>query len=1272
MIRKWLSNLKISRKLNVITIVAVLSIVIMGLAANYFFRTARVLTIIINAERLHTLKFQLGVEDFYRYLQTGDSTLIPQSIQSIDAANRMAKTFGNSQVLADTKTDTEFAEMLFLVIAEAMDNNFSNAKLMVSRVKLLLMLNNTQLLTSLDVAAQGAVKGEKVISIISDYAENPTEKKLEELQVAIDEIHGFYKIFASSISDINSYANKLLIWGIFVITVLLGVVTVILASFISGLFSRSVLLLSDNFKEIVRGNLNEKIEINSRDELGLLAESFTEMQQSLQDVANKMQQISDGDYSVSIIPKSEKDKLSLSLNKMTEALRTVSGENESQNWMKSGQNELNERLRGDKNLQDLTTQAITFIAEYLGVQMGAFYIPDESGKLLNLFGSYAFSKRKTLNESFKIGEGLVGQAAFGRQAISVTQLPSDYTRITSATGDMAPRNVLVFPLIYEGQLTGIIEVASKDELDDFKTEFLNSVSENISIAINSAKSRVKLHELLRQTQEQADELQTQQEELRVSNEEMEEQTKALKESEKELQAQQEELRVINEELEEKTHSLELQKKEITGKNDVLTVMKEDLEEKAKELEITSKYKSEFLSSMSHELRTPLNSLLILSKNLLQNKKKNLNEDQLETVEIIRKSGNDLLNLINEILDLSKIESGKMNLTVENIQFKELAQSVKRNFGHVTGEKGLKLIVDVSPDLPETAQTDIIRLEQVIRNLISNAIKFTDTGSITVKFAPAPGSINYKNSAIDKDKYFAISVSDTGIGIPPEKQRIIFEAFQQADGSTSRKYGGTGLGLSISTEIAKLFKGEIHLKSKSGHGSTFTVVMPFNFKAEEATAKSGNPGSAVVVDRVDRSSRPPAPKPNPAKTIETIKSVEDDRNNFTGDDRVILVIEDDLNFARVLKSQCREKKFKFLHAATGETGLILAEKYLPDAIILDIKLPGMDGVMVLDRIKENPKLRHIPVHMMSALEETLDVFQKGAIGYLTKPIDNDELDEAFRKFEGIIDKSVKDLLIIEDEEVLRKQIIEIIGREDVEPVGVGTGEEAYQLLKEKKFDCIVLDLGLPDISGFELLEKIEKDKTINLPPVIIYTGRDLSREETAKLKKYAESIIIKGVKSEERLLDETALFLHRVVDHLPKNKQEIISSLHDKDAVFRGKKVLLVDDDMRNLFAMSKVLDDKGMVIIEAENGKVAIDKLEKANNVDLILMDIMMPIMDGYEAMTKIRKNPAFKSIPIIAITAKAMKDDYEKCIAAGASDYLTKPLDVDKLMSLMNVWLYK
>jgi CheY-like chemotaxis protein/methyl-accepting chemotaxis protein len=1271
MFKKWLTNLKIRHKLNVITIAAVLSIVMMGIAANYFYRTAKVLSILINAERIHTLRFQLGVEDFYRFLNSGDTTLMPEAIASIEEANYMAATFGNAQVFAQTKSNKEFAEILYNAIGEAMEYDFDNARLMVSRIRLMLMLNNKELFTSMNVAAQGAEKGELIVALMKEYIQNPESAKLVPIESAVREIHAFYDIFAASINQINRFANSLLIWGIIVITLLLIVIMVLLATYISGIFTRSVFDLIKNFKEIVKGNLEEEVVVNTHDEVGALAASFNEMKLSLQEVVAKMQTIANGDYSVTITPKSDGDKLSLALNRMAVALQTTSSANERQNWLKGGQNELNEKLRGDKSLMELTSEAIAFIAGYLGVQMGAVYLPADDNSSLKLFGSYAFTKRKALNEAFEIGEGLPGQAAKGLQPISITQLPHDYTRIISATGDMQPRNVLVFPIVYENKLTAIIELAAKDELDDRKLEFLNSISENFAIAINSSKSRVKLKELLQRTQEQADELQTQQEELRVSNEELEEQTKALKESEKELQAQQEELRVINEELEEKTHSLELQKKETTEKNQVLTRMKEDLETKAQELEITSKYKSEFLSSMSHELRTPLNSLLILSKNLLQNKKGNLSDDQLESIEIIRKSGNDLLNLINEILDLSKIESGKMALNIEPVKFDVLAANVKRNFGHVTEEKGLQLFVDIEAGLPATIQTDIIRIEQVIRNLISNAVKFTESGSISVKFAKAPTSLPYKNPAVIPSEYFIISVKDTGIGIPAEKQRIIFEAFQQADGSTSRRFGGTGLGLSISTQIAKLFKGEIILKSEVGKGSEFILALPYRFSQTGQMASDSYTHQQTITNN-DIKHEPEVIVPESKQEEVFVKSIDDDRNNFGEDDKVLLVIEDDENFARVLRSQCHEKQFKFLHAATGETGIRMAEKYLPDAIILDIKLPGMDGVSVLDKMKENPKIRHIPVHMMSALEETIDVYQKGAIGYLTKPINNEELDDAFKKFESFIDKKVKDLLVIEDNEMLRNQIIDVIGREDVEPVGVGTGAEAIRMLEVLKFDCMVLDLGLPDMTGFELLEKIEADKKIEIPPVIIYTGKDLSREETAKLKKYAESIIIKGVKSEERLLDETALFLHRVVDRLPKNKQEIISMLHDKDAIFHDKKVLLVDDDMRNVFAMSKILDEKGMTIIEAENGKVALEKLEKEKDVDIVLMDIMMPVMDGYEAMRQIRKKKDYKSLPIIAITAKAMREDYEKCIAAGASDYLTKPVDVEKLLSLMSVWLYK
>ncbi|MFP4472017.1 MAG: response regulator, partial [Bacteroidales bacterium] len=1142
------------------------------------------------------------------------------------------------------------------------------ARLMVNRVNLLLFLDNPELRTSLDYATLGAEKGENIKEIIAHYAASPGAQKMQELKLAIDDMHVYYTEFADSINAISLYANSLLLWGILVITILLITITILLSGYISRMISASVFKLVDNFKEMVKGNIDKKIEIETHDELGTLAGSFAEMQSSLQEIVDQMQKIADGDYDVHLDLKSEKDRLTLALNKMTRALRDTSLENESQNWLKSGQNALNEKMRGDRDLMELTSAIITYLAEYLDAQVGAVYLVDESGRTLSLYGSYAFTRRKQLNDRFKMGEGLVGQAAFGRQTISLSDVPEDYTRITSATGDMRPRNVVVQPLIYDQDVIGVIELASKKEFGNREMDFLSSISENIAISINSSRSRVKLKELLEQTQQQAEELQTQQEELKVANEELEEQTKALRESEKELQAQQEELRVINEELEEKTHSLELQKTEIATKNLDLLKMKEDLEDKAEQLELTSKYKSEFLANMSHELRTPLNSLLILSKNLVQNKNDNLNDDQLESLEIIRKSGHDLLNLINEILDLSKIESGKMSLNVEEIRVSTILKNVKNNFSHMISEKGLELNLKSDPAMPATIATDLVRIEQLIKNLISNAIKFTHQGSITVSFQPAPADRTYQNPKVDPQEYFAMSVSDTGIGIPREKQLIIFEAFQQADGSTSRKYGGTGLGLSICKEIAKLFRGEIHLKSEEGKGSTFTVYLPYRF---------GEAGGSAGTTAEPMPSIPEIPVKIDSKTHSkgskiSLKSIDDDRDNLKENDRVILVVEDDPVFAKVLRKQCYEKHFRFLHAPTGETGLAMAEKYKPDAIILDIKLPGIDGITVLDRIKDNPKIRHIPVHMMSALEESIDVFRKGAIGYLTKPIDTGKMDEAFEKLETMINKKVKDLLIIEDDTKLREQIIDIIGREDVEPIGVGTAKEAIEVLKKNAIDCIVLDLGLPDMPGFELLKKLENDEDLEVPPVIIYTGKELSREESRELKKYADSIIIKGVKSEERLLDETALFLHRVVDHLPKSKQKIISTLHDKDAVFRGKKVLVVDDDMRNVFALSKILDEKGMKIIEAENGKVALEKLEKEKDVDIVLMDIMMPVMDGFEAMRQIRKNPAFRNLPIISLTAKAMKDDQEKCIAAGASDYLAKPIDIEKLISLMNVWLYK
>jgi len=764
--------------------------------------------------------------------------------------------------------------------------------------------------------------------------------------------------------------------------------------------------------------------------------------------------------------------------------------------------------------------------------------------------------------------------------------------------------------------------------------------------------------------------------LRVANEELEEQTKALKKSEQELQAQQEELRVINEELEEKTKSLEIQKKDVLDKNMELEVARANIEQKAKELEISSKYKSEFLANMSHELRTPLNSLLILSRDLADNTKENLEEEQVESAEIIYKSGNDLLVLINEILDLSKIESGKMSLNLENIDLQDIGSNMNMQFRHVAEEKGLQFKVNIHEDAPQSILTDQQRMEQVLKNLLSNAMKFTHHGGITIDFKNPDETLKINREDLKKESSLAISITDTGIGIPKDKQLAIFEAFQQVDGSTSRKYGGTGLGLSISRELSKLLGGEIHLTSEVNKGSVFTLIVPVELNSENEELRE-----KVEITRAENKARfnNQQKVKQPEKTPQNIQTndlpeenVKDDREDLNPDDRKILIIEDDKNFAQILKKQSREKGFKTLIALSGETGLTLARKYIPDAIILDLKLPGIDGMDVLDVLKDDPKTRHIPVHMMSAYEETIDAFKKGAIGYLMKPPKSEELEQVFTKLEDYIQRKMKDLLLVEDDENMRKSIKTVIGEGDVKITAVGSGSDAIAKLEKGHFDCLVLDLGLPDMTGFELLKALDEHETISVPPVIVYTGKELTREENETLQKYTNTIIIKGVKSEERLLDETALFLHRVVDNMPQRQKKMITNLHDKDSLFTDKKILVVDDDMRNVFALSKILTGKGMKVSKAVNGKMALEVIEKEGNFDLVLLDIMMPEMDGYETTKRLREMPKFRNLPVIALTAKAMKDDRQKCIDAGANDYLAKPVNVDKLLSLMRVWLYR
>ncbi len=844
-------------------------------------------------------------------------------------------------------------------------------------------------------------------------------------------------------------------------------------------------------------------------------------------------------------------------------------------------------------------------------------------------------------------------------------MPDDYITVTSGLGEKQPKNILVMPFVHNDKVTGVIEIGSFEEISELQATFLEEISGGIAIAINSAQSRQQVNTLLEETQQQAADLQTQQEELKSSNEELEEQTQLLKQSEAELKSQQEELQVTNEELEEKTESLQSQKSEIEQKNNSLEQTRQEIEMKAEELALASKYKSEFLANMSHELRTPLNSLLLLANSLADNKDGNLTEDQVESSRVISESGQDLLSLIEEILDLAKIEAGRMDIRMEQVLIQGLADRITERFQHMAEDKSLKLKINIHKNTPEHIRTDRKRIEQIIKNLLSNAIKFTNEGGITVEFNRAGKNVNLSRSGLAADNAIAISVKDTGIGIPTEKQKVIFEAFQQVDGGIAREYGGTGLGLSISRELAKMLGGEIQMNSELDKGTTFVLYLPP--EAPEAKQSSPKPIKRANSDKDDTGLTVMQKDP-------VIVHIADDRDNILSEDKTILVVEDDPKFAKLLLQQCHQKGFKCLASPTGEKGLELVEEYHPNAAILDIKLPGMDGWSVLESLKDNPKTRHIPVHIVSAAEEEacLDAFRKGAVGYLKKPIKQDELKEAFGKLAHVFSRKVKDLLVVEDDKNLRNSVIKLIGNGDVQTAEAATGKEAIEVLKSKKYDCMILDLGLPDMTGFQLLKKLEAEKDIEIPPVIVYTGKDLTQKEEMELHKHADTVIIKGVKSEERLLDETSLFLHRVVDNMPARKRKIISNLHDTDFMFRDKKVLIVDDDMRTVFALSRALEDKGLKTIKAEDGRKALEILDKETDIDIVLMDIMMPVMDGYETMKKLRSQVKFKKLPIIALTAKAMKGDNERCISAGASDYLPKPVDLKRLVSMMRVWMYR
>lgn len=918
-------------------------------------------------------------------------------------------------------------------------------------------------------------------------------------------------------------------------------------------------------------------------------------------------------------------------------LAQLSNLNEHNNWLLSGAAEINEAMQGEQEIEELSVNIISKISNYIEARVGTLFLVDDKKKTFYLSGSYAYTGKT--NQSIKFGEGLIGQVALEKKSKLISEIPEDYIKIKSALGDTNPRYLFLVPIIFENKTIAVAELGFILKPQENKLQLISNIAENIGIALNSALAHVQLKELFAQTQQQAEELEAQQEELRTTNEE-------LQASEEELRVQQEELQQTNTELEEKAQLLEQQNTSIEQAREAISL-------KASELALSSKYKSEFLANMSHELRTPLNSILILARILKDNKPENLNDDQVKYAGVIHNAGTDLLNLINDILDLSKIESGKVDLVLETIEPVTIQKDIDELFSEVANNKSIKFNIELADNLPANFKTDLGRLEQIIKNLLSNAFKFTPAhGTVTLNFSTANKEVQYSSAQLKNHpgKILALEVKDTGIGIRPDKQKVIFEAFQQEDGSTSRKFGGTGLGLSISKELANILGGEIQIVSEHGFGSTFTLYIP----------------DILTVDLVEEIEVKTEEQPlqNPITFAKPI-SVNAEKNT-------LLIVEDDLNFAEILKDYAIEKGFNPLLAHSGDIGLEMAISQLPDAIILDIMLPVMDGWTILKKLKGNPITKHIPVHMMSAGDEKVDKAKKeGAIGFLKKPIGTIELDHAFDLLTQIpLVNTLNKVLLIEDQELQSTLLTQQLIAKDVDVTQAFTGETALKLLEENTFDCIILDLNLPDISGFDLLDKIKAIPKLQHIPVVINTAMELQKEQMARIMHYSEAMVLKSEKSNDRLIDEVSLFMNKLNSEAKPSAAKTTKLTSTIEKALKNKKVLITDDDMRNIFALSTALQAYEMQIVIANNGREALEKLEEVADIDLVLMDIMMPEMDGYEAMIAIRKMKNFAKLPIIALTAKAMKNDREKCIEAGANDYISKPIAVDKLLSMMRVWL--
>ncbi|MFD3003905.1 response regulator [Pontibacter toksunensis] len=1097
----------------------------------------------------------------------------------------------------------------------------------------------------------------QVAGILQAIEKNP------ELDMSAFDTHATFELFTQSIEDYRE-AEKLLINSIreevneessdkkqylaflSIVILLLLSLAIILCFYIVNTISKSLYNLKKAADRIKLGATDVVIDIDSDDEIGSVAASFRGVRDKNLALSQVAQAIGDGRYDVEVAVQSREDVLSYAIREMKENLQTFTSENKNRNWILTGISELNDLLSGETALDTISGKAISFLCDYTGSEAGILYLHNNSGKL-EPAASHGVPYTREQLPAFEIGTGQVGQVVSERKVKVLEGVPDEYMKIKTGLSDIAPASIIIFPLYFAHNIVGALELCARQPYNDVQQKFLNAASERMSVVVHTLKAHLQTQELLYETQNQAEELETQQEELRQLNAE-------LKASEEELRVNQEELQEKNAELEEKAQLLEEQYEALNSKNKALEGAREAIELKIQQVETVSKYKSDFLANMSHELRTPLNSILILSRLLADNAESTLSAKQIDHAKIIHKSGNDLLKLINEILDLSKIESGMIKLEADEIKLEEI--SLEPLFREMASMRKVRFSEHYTPGSFDTIVTDRFRLEQILKNFIGNAIKFTgEGGEVELSMYQVHKKPAFKSEQLrEQADIVAFSVRDTGIGIAKEKQEVIFEAFQQEDTSTTRKYGGTGLGLTISKELATLLGGELILESEPGKGSTFTLYLP---RVPNTETRKTQPAKETLMST--------------ERKAESIRHVFDKMEPRDRNDISVLIVEDDKGFSDILADFAAAKNFKIHQAYTGEEGLRVAREVNPDAILLDIHLPDTTGWDVLKEIREDKELRHTNVHVMSAYDQEVIGEAVDKEEYLPKPVTLEMLNKAFNTISQITDASIENILIVEDNEIENQAVAELLLAHGLKSTSAYSAEEAERMLARQKVDCIILDLNLPGVKGYEWMKNIRSQKGLTEIPIIIYSGKDLSEEEEKALKKFANTIIIKNEYSYLRLLDEVQLFLHKVNQKLPAGN-DFKMKLHVPEEVLRAKKVLVVDDDVRNIYSLSSLLELHGMEVVAAYNGIEALQKLETEKGIHIVLMDVMMPEMDGIEATKRIRENLRFKQLPIIALTAKAMKEDKEKCMEAGASDYVPKPVDTDKLLTLMRVWLYE